>query len=254
MVKYKVKVKEGHDWRKHETASLSVSVGQPYHEGDKFQSTLTWINQNFSRCLIDVSDTLQRYNTMAEYGLSDEEAMILARSQGDDWINRNKRYLDDLTIPYEIVRWETWITHEDYPETRQKVGEIFNKSPVFCKSVEEEAQRFLERQKSKGMLKSKEQAFYKNSILFLLEEVAGQTLYARSEPFATIYPGRRMKPWELVATGQIPDAPKGLENETYVRIVLDKVKGWKSMTATFSHREPELKQVAILKQLQTKAL
>jgi tRNA-dependent cyclodipeptide synthase len=184
MVKYKIKVKDGHDWRKHETASLSLSLGQPYHEGDKLQSTLFWINRNFCRCLIDVADTLQRYNAIVEHGFTNEEAMTFTRFQGDEWIKRNKRYLDELTIPYEIVRWEKWITHRDYPETRQKIGDIFNKNPIFRKAVEEEAGRFLERQNAKGMPKNKEQAFYENSILFLLEEVAGQmgTCCDRSNP------------------------------------------------------------------------
>lgn len=40
---------------------LPISVGQVYHEGDKFEATLKWLKDEQADCAIDIACTLQRY-------------------------------------------------------------------------------------------------------------------------------------------------------------------------------------------------
>jgi len=55
---YKVMVKSGAAWRDYDTARLEISVGQPYHEGAKFEATVDWVKHRFSHSIVSVNDTL----------------------------------------------------------------------------------------------------------------------------------------------------------------------------------------------------
>ena len=59
---YAVKVKNGAGWNAFDTARLQISVGQPYHEGDKLAATADWVRHRFGRVIVCVNDTLQRFN------------------------------------------------------------------------------------------------------------------------------------------------------------------------------------------------
>ena len=59
---------------------LGVSVGQAYHEGEKFSAAIDLLNQTFSQCLILVCDSLQRHTLMLEHrAMSEEEAYQMPR-------------------------------------------------------------------------------------------------------------------------------------------------------------------------------
>ena len=84
---------------------LLISVGQSYHEGAKLLATIELLNRsNFKCCTVMVADSLQRYNFLNS--LSQVEAYKLAISLGDQWIERNLSMLNQLIIPYEIIRWD----------------------------------------------------------------------------------------------------------------------------------------------------
>ena len=92
--RYKVKVKNGSDWRKHRHCRLQVSVGQESHEDDKFKATMGWVSDRFtvdksSRIYICINDKLQRWNFMFNEGLTEEEATVKANELGSTWMERN---------------------------------------------------------------------------------------------------------------------------------------------------------------------
>ena len=45
---------------------LPISVGQQYHEGDKFAATIELINVTFGECTIVIADTLGRHTALRE--------------------------------------------------------------------------------------------------------------------------------------------------------------------------------------------
>ena len=56
---YRVRVNSCPDWVAYSSCTLGISVGQPYHEGDKFAATVEWAARHFEHIRVDVSDTLQ---------------------------------------------------------------------------------------------------------------------------------------------------------------------------------------------------
>ena len=68
---------------------IPISVGQPYHEDDYFESTLKLVNENFKSCSIMICDTLQRHTIKTCSSLDDLSAYIEAEKNGHDWLKRN---------------------------------------------------------------------------------------------------------------------------------------------------------------------
>lgn len=87
---------------------LGISVGQPYHEGEKLEAIIEEINENFSRCFVEIGDSLQRYNNLM-LGSSEEKAYHEAVSMGETWKERNFEIIQKLKIPYEVHSWDKWI-------------------------------------------------------------------------------------------------------------------------------------------------
>lgn len=118
------------------TGLLLISVGQEAHEGDRFESTIHLINQYFSSCIVLLYDSLQRHTMALTSYKSPNEFHHTANCEGDSWLNRNQAYLDQLTIPHKISRWDIWLTHDSYKkqlsilekslEQDQSYGAIFN--------------------------------------------------------------------------------------------------------------------------------
>ena len=56
---YKLVTLRSPGWAAYSAATLLISVGQPYHEGEKFAATVAWASRHFERVH---ADTLQRHN------------------------------------------------------------------------------------------------------------------------------------------------------------------------------------------------
>jgi hypothetical protein len=118
---YKVVVKSGAAWRDYDTARLEISVGQPYHEGAKFEATVDWVKHRFSHVIVSVNDILQRFNLMFERGLSESRAMSVARHAGSEWIRQQRPVL--LRLPgYELCRWNEWLSHPGFSAALEQTG------------------------------------------------------------------------------------------------------------------------------------
>jgi tRNA-dependent cyclodipeptide synthase len=125
---------------------VHISVGQDYSEGDKFLATMDLINETFSSCKIILCDTLQRHTLQIKNkGLSDEDAYKLAKSLGDEWLERNKPAYQYLTIKNDISRWDDWLHHENYNPLFQEVNQLYLTNDVFRTAVLNTANAFIER-------------------------------------------------------------------------------------------------------------
>lgn len=104
---------------------ITISVGQPPHEGKKFQETLALINRSFKGCMIAVCDTLQRYsNAVTRTNKTPDDLCEASRKEGDKWLERNKKAIESLTIPCKISRWDEWKDHIGFNDYYKKVGYI----------------------------------------------------------------------------------------------------------------------------------
>lgn len=213
MSKYRLKVKGSPGWRKYNTGLLAISVGQEKHEGEKLAATVRWTNNSFKECLIDLSDTLQRYNYMMQ-GASESEAYKAALGAGDDWLRRNSQFLQQFTIPVSVLRWDRWLLHPEFTTLLREFTNIYTANRIFQEAVDRDAESFTRRKDERSLVLSRR---------YILEEAAAFTLMAREFKAAKIYPGHQLESMRCVRDGMIPEAPYGLQEEYYTRINLERL-------------------------------
>ncbi|MCE3268266.1 MAG: Uncharacterized protein K0R49_518 [Burkholderiales bacterium] len=76
--------REHKDEFKHSKCSVTISVGQPVHEGDKFKATLYEVNNNFNECTIMVCDSLQRHTLKIGANIDMQQVHIEANQLGNE--------------------------------------------------------------------------------------------------------------------------------------------------------------------------
>lgn len=211
---YKVDVKRNAGWHNHNIARLAISVGQANHEEQRMEATCLWARDRFKYVIIDVNDTLQRYNFMAE-GMNEAEAHAKALEEGDKWIKRNQPFVD-LLSNYEIQRWDKWLTDPRFQKAHTEAINLYNTHNGFKTDIDQTAWSFINRRDD--IDDAKRQRLMGFSIEFLIEETAVFALQERDCITASIYPGSLMRIFDRFAVEDIPDAPEGLERRQFTQI------------------------------------
>lgn len=167
---------------------LLISVGQPYHEGEKLSAAIDLVNSKFKSCTLMVCDTLQRYN-MLEF-CNDENAYELSLKKGEEWLKRNNTILSKLVIPYNIIRWNDILNHRDYEAKLKKVEVLyqtdFRYKLSFTKTTDNYVLRVTRRSETLD-----EEKKYQNSLNYLKEECAGMLIWADQGYSFEVYPTKR---------------------------------------------------------------
>jgi tRNA-dependent cyclodipeptide synthase len=219
---YRARPRNAPDLANYQTAVLAISVDAPAHEGAKLGAAVNFIRGHFAQTVVDVSDTLQRWNHFGMSGMSMEYAAGLAERRGTAWIGRNEELLATLPGPARIVRWNYWLEHPDFAATRDRFEALYQTSPVFQQAVERDAAAFIARRTVPSA--AQRDRMLDNSRNFIVEEAAAHTLLAREfGPLAKIYPGHSLETLALLRARAVPGAPGGMEREYYVRFTLDRV-------------------------------
>lgn len=173
--------------------ALTISVGQKAHEAEAFEATINLINKSFVSCVILVDDSLQRH-TMAINTLESADFFYkISIEEGDHWLARNQHYLDTLSIPYAIVRWDTWLHHPDYARAKSNIeltiaNDLTYKN-VFNKTIDEFLQRYSQRLDDKRNFN--EEKAWKHCFDYLVEECAILCLCYEIDCQFEIYPSER---------------------------------------------------------------
>ena len=166
---------------------LGISVGQKYHENGKFHASIRLVNKHFGYCNILVADTLQRYTmSIKQQNIDEKEIYILSKKAGDAWIERNMRYISELTIPYVISRWDEWLADNRYQYYSKQVSELYNNDAVYKDAVETIACDFLAKRDSLNV-KNQKLAF-DLCLKYLLEESAVACLWVERGHKFDVYP------------------------------------------------------------------
>jgi tRNA-dependent cyclodipeptide synthase len=160
---------------------LPISVGQPYHEDKKFESTLDLMNRSFKKCTILVCDTLQRYSHFTvSKDKTFEEVTEYSLMLGDEWIERNQKFIDKLTIPHEVQRWDEWLNHQGFDNCKQYVEDAYINDDDFKQeldyAVSQYVNRVFQRDNNVDLEKAK-----RMSISYLKEESAAFALAVTNE-------------------------------------------------------------------------
>lgn len=195
---YTVKVKNGAGWRAYNIARLQISVGQAYHEGEKFLATLNWTDERFEKVIICVNDTLQRHNYEFA-GHTPEDAFKISEAAGRDWIERNYTRIKEELSNYEIIRWEQWKADPAYEYGMDLMRRLYSDNNIIRQDVEKEVDSFWKRALKRGDAPpaSRYKEFKEHSLSYLLEECAiFQLMFARDNA-VDIYPGSTLLPCKL---------------------------------------------------------
>lgn len=217
---YKVKVKSKTSNMVHDNGvlRLEISVGQPYHEGEKFRCTIDWAKHRYGKVIVLVNDSLQRFNYMFEEGLSEKDAHSKALSEGTQWIARNMAAIASLPN-FEIYRWDAWKRSQGYFSDLQKTKILYEQNPQFKQAINKSIEDIWQRKNIDADRKDK---FFSVSRDYLLEETAAFSVIYKTFKGVSAYPGSFQAMWEMFINEDIFDAPEGLKFAHCLRIDFDK--------------------------------
>lgn len=187
---------------------VHISLGQIYHEGEKFIATMDLINETFKHCDLILCDTLQRYTVMIENeNIDEKEAYRITKEKGTEWLERNKLALNHLTIPIKIFRWDYWLKHKNFQKYKNIIMELYENNYAYRKSLDLTIDKFLARKINIIYGSSEFKRATDLSLQYLLEECPVLIpLWAETKDEFVIYPRFRTPAMKATYNYFIPDA------------------------------------------------
>lgn len=173
---------------------MPISVGQAIHEGEKFAAVIKLINTSFKQCTILVDDSVQRHTIGIMNHASSDELYQLAVKEGDDWLKRNEMAYNQLTIPFEIMRWDDWYNSQNYINSHVRVQKEYDSNELFRQAMHANIDDFLTRYLSRFSTKDvdSERAF-QLCLDYLIEECSVMCLWTEKAYDFEVYPSGRNK-------------------------------------------------------------
>lgn len=173
---------------------MPISVGQAIHEGAKFEAVIKLINNSFKQCTILVDDSVQRHTIGIINHSSPEELYQLAVAEGDAWLKRNKMAYNQLTIPFDIMRWDDWYNSPNYINSHLRVQKEYDTNETFRLAIHANIDEFLTRYLSRY---SPEEIDHERAFMlcleYLIEECAVMCLWTEKAYDFEVYPSGRNK-------------------------------------------------------------
>lgn len=221
---YIVEVAKGQptEWRSYGRITLGISVGAHYHEGEKFSATMRWAQEHFNSCAIIVCDSLHRYNEPEHYSGDPAKALEKCLASGEDWLKRNLSAILSSTIPCTVTRWEDWRLHPDFNHVHRQIMGVYAQDAGMRASVEAGAQRYL--RNNPVLSDCLGEARARGCSLYILEELAGLTLFARQYGLWEAYAGAKIAALEYLKSAQRADLPEPLLEIRSLKIHLKEVR------------------------------
>lgn len=197
---------------------LAISVGQEYHEGEKLSSAVQLINRSsFKKCYIFVDDTLQRHTLSLYHRKTDEQLFEDSFLDGTRWIERNRPIYEQLKVPFEIVRWNHWLYHPEFPSKLAFVNHKFKEDAAYRNEFYRSVEGFVSRYKDrKDNIYSDEKHVIDTCITYVKEESAAMFLWIEKKPNFILYPGQFNE--AMTATREkyiLPSYPELLNNISF---------------------------------------
>ena len=214
-----VSVKSPSKWRHHKNFHLGISMGSAHHAGAALAAIVDWANcAGFENGLIDVSDTLNRYNLMRD-GLDEDTARHRASEQGKAWVASNKAILERLKMPYKVIHWDHWLSDDRFPGYEQAFAVAYEEDADFKAAILRDIRYYHFRKSGQNIsdLSPRDIEFGKR---FYFEELAALSIQFEDYPCAEAYPGRELESLKLIRRGQVKNAPKGIQNANFAKIFI----------------------------------
>ncbi|MBK67715.1 MAG: hypothetical protein CMP22_06255 [Rickettsiales bacterium] len=171
-----------------EECVIGISMGKNYHKDEKLQSLINWALNRYKTVHILVADTLQRHNIKFSKKVSMDEARLIAKKQGDDWLAENQEYLDDT----HVIRWDDLLNLDEVKLYNKLLTSKYNATPEIRYNIDSTIKkahfRFYKKD-SKLFSITNFQEFYRQSKTYLLEEGAICSYIENHMVGPVIYPG-----------------------------------------------------------------
>ncbi len=222
-----------HSWQDFDMARLQISVGQEYHEDEKMQATADWCAPRFKRVMVCVNDTLQRFNMMFEYNLSEQDAYRKSQEEGQAWVERNIEkftHVDHL----EFKRWDSWLEDPEFNDVFRKIQTLYISNREFREAIDQNIDSIWERRRRMSpnqYLDSRRDEFNDLSRRYLLEEITVFSLMYQQQEGIDVYPGTTIFAALVFQDKTTDGAPEGLGKGRFCRI-------------DFSHNKSHLRLVS----------
>jgi tRNA-dependent cyclodipeptide synthase len=238
--RYRARVNACPEWVGYTSCTLGISVGQPYHDGEKFAALVEWAARHFEHIRVDVADTLQRHRLVGE-GAPAADAARAARREGDRWVARATPALAACGKPFTIIRWDEWLRHADFPATLGIYTRLAREDHTLGAAIAADIDGFLARRARHGVPIGDTAAVRAASHAYLIEELAAITLQGRAQGSARLYPGPELASFRAIRSGHVAGAPEGIERDYYVHINFERRKAPAPQPAATTSAVPVLK-------------
>ncbi|KTC90621.1 tRNA-dependent cyclodipeptide synthase [Fluoribacter dumoffii] len=173
---------------------MPISVGQAIHEDEKFAAVIKLINASFKQCTILVDDSVQRHTIGIMNHATTEELYQLAVKEGDEWLKRNQRFYKQLTIPFEIMRWDDWYNSPNYINSHLRVQKEYDTNKAFQNAIHANIDDFLTRYLSRfSPADVDHERAFRLCLDYLIEECSVMCLWTEQKYDFEVYPSGRNK-------------------------------------------------------------
>lgn len=187
---YKVKTRGSYATHGTKQCTLPISVGQEYHEDNKFLSLYKWAQQHFDNVQIIVTDTLQRHNIMFSDEVDEAEAIERALIKGQEWINKNASFVSKE----KIILWDDLLNLPGVAEYQEKINAVFDTNIEYRHEIETAIRAIYLRMNKNNPEKyslDKFKDFYHFSKTYILEETAVRSALETTLEGGYFYPGSK---------------------------------------------------------------
>lgn len=219
---------------------MPISVGQSVHESEKFSAVIKLVNASFKTCTILVDDSVQRH-TLAIYSqLEPQDLYDDALELGQQWLLRNQNRYSQLTIPYQILRWDDWLKHPDFENHLVRVHRFYCDNQQYKEAIHKNVDDFLTRYLGRDMIFALDmERSVRLCVDYLLEECAVMCLWTHGKYHFELYPSGRNP--AMAATYDMLIKPRYSEYLRSVAIRFKKYPGVNTLLST----PTELKEIIL---------
>lgn len=174
------------------TCLMPISVGQSVHEGKKFEAVIKLVDKSFKQCAILIDDTVQRHTIAIDKFKEPQDLYTDALELGNQWLIRNEGIYSQLKIPYQIIRWDDWLRHNDFKMQLARVNRLYSENLVYKTAIHANINEFLTRFLSKiDCSKIDSNRAFQLCLNYLLEECAVMLLWTHGHYDFELYPNGR---------------------------------------------------------------
>ena len=180
-------------WQDYKVARLQISMDNDKQTGEKLKNSVEWCcSGRFEKVVAIVSDTLNWFNLSVKYDLNKEDALKMALSEGNLWLEKNA-FIYDFDI--EIRRWDDWMCHSQFEKRLKVIRELMSRDDDFRNELNTVSERILEShlRKSTDHSESYISRHSEMSKEYILCELSVYSIMFNEEEAIEIYPGAWLK-------------------------------------------------------------